>query len=72
LILIMRTKRQRRYIARHWLLVARPVLRYSQGRRAYVLRLVGGRFGPVLRPDRRLVRRARAFEGAERRQTRTA
>ncbi len=68
----MRTKRQRRYIARRWLLVARPVLRYSQGRRAYVLRLVGGRFGPVLRPDRRLVRRARAFEGAERRQARTA
>jgi hypothetical protein len=67
----MRTKRQRRYIARRWLLVARPVLRYSDGRRAYVLRLVGGRFGPVLRPDRRRFA-ARAFEGAERRQARTA
>lgn len=68
----MRTKRKRRYIARHWLLVARPLLRYSDGRRAYVLRLVGGRFGPVLRPDRRLVPRALAFEGVDRRQARTA
>jgi len=62
--------RQRRYIARHWLLVLRPILRYSDGRHAYVLRVVGGRFGPVLRPDRRLTR-SRASDGAERR-TRTA
>jgi hypothetical protein len=25
-----------------------PVVRYSAGRQAYVLRVVGGRFGPVL------------------------
>jgi hypothetical protein len=68
----MRTERQRRYIARRWLLLVRPMMRYSQGRRAYVLRVVGGRFGPVLRPDRRMVRRARAFDGVDRRRTSTA
>jgi hypothetical protein len=35
------------------LTVMRPLLRYSLGREAYVLRLVGGQTGPVLRPDRR-------------------
>jgi hypothetical protein len=63
---IMRTKRPRRYVARHWLLLVRPLLRYSRGREAFVLVLVGGRFGPVLRPDRRLTGR-RQFEGVERR-----
>src|SRR5690349_11245818 len=29
-----------------------PVIRYSPGREAYVLRGVGGRFGPVLVPKR--------------------
>ena len=62
----MRTKRPRRYVARHWLLLVRPLLRYSRGRDAYVLLLVGGRIGPVLRPDRRLTSR-REFEGIERR-----
>jgi len=50
----MRTvKRPRRYIARRWISVGRPVLRYSQPRDAYVLRVVGRKWGPVLRPDRR-------------------
>jgi len=31
----------------------RPLLRYSPGRNAYVLRLAGNRAGPVLRPERR-------------------
>jgi hypothetical protein len=62
----MRTKRPRRYVARHWLLLVRPLLRFSRGRDAFVLLLVGGRFGPVLRSDRRLTRR-REFEGIERR-----
>jgi len=50
----MRTlKRPRRYVARHWLLLMRPVFRYSAGRNAYVLRIVGRKWGPVLRVDRR-------------------
>jgi hypothetical protein len=50
----MRTvKRPRRYVARHWLVIGRPLLRYSEPRDAYVLRLVGRKWGPVLRPDRR-------------------
>jgi len=31
----------------------RPILRFSQARDAYVLRLAGNRAGPVLRPERR-------------------
>ena len=31
----------------------RPLLRYSRGRDAYVLRLAGDRAGPVLRRERR-------------------
>ncbi len=41
-----------------------PVLVYNHSRDAYVLRLVGRRYGPVLRPDRRLLREA-AFEGGD-------
>ncbi|HSZ05383.1 MAG TPA: hypothetical protein VK778_09300 [Solirubrobacteraceae bacterium] len=66
----MRTvKRPRRYLARHWLALLRPVLRYSAARDAYVLRVVGRHVGPVLRVDRR---RRRAFDGVERRSTRVA
>jgi hypothetical protein len=64
-------KRPRRYIARHWLLLLRPALRYSRSRDAYVLRVVGGRVGPVLRAERRLVRRPR-FGEIERRRTSVA
>ncbi len=64
--------RPRRYVARHWLLPIRPLLRYSATRDAYVLRLVGRRVGPVLRIDRRSRRRSRrdgtaTFAGIERR-----
>jgi hypothetical protein len=65
------TPRPRRYVPRSWLLLLRPLLRYSLTREAYVLRLVGTSLGPVLRPDRRSRRRVR-FEGVERRRTRVA
>lgn len=67
----MRTEvRPRRYLARHWLLVLRPVFRYSATRDAFVLRLLGNSTGPVLRVDRRSGHRS--FEGVDRRRTRTA
>jgi hypothetical protein len=66
----MRTaKRPRRYVARHWLLLVRPVFRYSAVRDAYVLRVVGRRVGPVLRLDRRHEQR---LDGVERRHTSVA
>ena len=69
----MRTvKRPRRYVARHWLLLLRPLIRYSAARDAYVLRGVGRHVGPVLRLDRRLTRRTRPFDGVDRRHTRVA
>jgi hypothetical protein len=64
--------RPRRYVARFWLLVLRPVLRYSATRDAFVLRLVGNSRGPVLRPDRRRRRRSEPFEGIDRRGVQTA
>ncbi|MGO9248036.1 MAG: hypothetical protein ACLQQB_08710 [Solirubrobacteraceae bacterium] len=66
--------RPRRYVARHWLLILRPVLRYSVTRDAYVLRLAGNSTGPVLRPDRRSRRRGRRepFDGVDRRRAQTA
>ena len=68
----MRTvRRPRRYVARHWLTLAKPVLRYSHARDAFVLRVVGSNVGPVLRADRRHEPRS-AFEGIERRHTRVA
>jgi hypothetical protein len=63
------TKRPRRYVARHWLALMRPLMRYSGPRDAYVLRLVGSSWGPVLRVERR---RRQRFEGVERRHTRVA
>jgi hypothetical protein len=63
----MRTQqRPRRYVARYWLLLLKPVLRYSATRDAYVLRVVGRSAGPVLRVDRRL-RREPSYGGIERR-----
>ncbi len=56
----MRTvKRPRRYIAPRWIVIGRPLLRYSTPRDAYVLRVVGRKWGPVLRSERR---RPRAVE----------
>jgi hypothetical protein len=50
----MRTQqRPRRYVARQWLLVLKPMLRYSATRDAFVLRAIGRSSGPVLRVDRR-------------------
>ena len=61
----MRTaQRPRRYVAVYWLVLFAPFLRYSYGRDAYVLRVVGDRVGPVLRRERRAARRARGA-GAE-------
>jgi hypothetical protein len=69
----MRTaRRPRRYVARHWLLLMRPFLRYSGSRDAYVLRGVGRQFGPVLRGERRVMRGPRPFDGVERRGVRVA
>jgi hypothetical protein len=64
------TTRPRRYVARHWLFILRPMLRYSATRDAFVLRAVGSSVGPVLRPDRR--RRRQQFDGVERRHTQAA
>lgn len=58
--------RPRRYVARQWLLILRPLLRYSATRDAYVLRAIGRSRGPVLRINRRH-RRHQPFAGAERR-----
>jgi hypothetical protein len=62
-----RTARPRRYTAPLWISLLRPLLRYSSGRDAYVLRAVGGSIGPVLRPDRRNRGLGVDFKGVERR-----
>jgi hypothetical protein len=68
----MRTQeRPRRYVARHWLLLLRPVVRYSVTRDAFVLRVVGRSAGPVLRVDRR-GRHRPVYDGHERRRASTA
>jgi len=46
-------KRPRKYVARYWLALLRPVFSYNYARNAYLLRFVGRRWGPVLRVDRR-------------------
>jgi hypothetical protein len=57
--------RPRRYVARQWLSLLKPLFRYSYPRDAFVLRVVGRHVGPVLRPDRR--REPRPVEGVNRR-----
>lgn len=42
------TQRDRKRIKPGTLVALRPLFRYSAGRDAYVLRIVGHRFGPVL------------------------
>jgi hypothetical protein len=54
----------------HWLTLLRPFISYDRDRRAYLLRGVGGYFGPVLRPDRRV--RHEQPEGGDRRRPSTA
>lgn len=65
----MRTQpRPRRYIARHWFMLLKPVVRYSATRDAWVLRWLGRSKGPVLRVDRRARRRGLSpYAGKERR-----
>jgi hypothetical protein len=58
-------RRPRHYVARRWLLMLKPVLRYSHTREAFILRGVGASVGPVLRLDRR--RAKRTVDGADRR-----
>jgi hypothetical protein len=65
-------QRPRRYIARHWLVLLKPVLRYSATRDAWVLRAIGGSTGPVVRADRRARRRTSRYPGSERRGVGTA
>lgn len=45
-------ERPRRYVRPATLRLLRPIVRYSASRDAFVLRLVGKRVGPVLRPKR--------------------
>jgi hypothetical protein len=40
--------RNRRVVTRRVINALRPVLRFSKGRNAYVLRGIGNRYGPVL------------------------
>ncbi len=44
------TPRPRHHVGPFLLTLLRPVLRWSHSRDAYVLRAVGNRWGPVLRP----------------------
>lgn len=60
--------RPRRFVAPWLLSMLGFLFRYSGGRDAYVLRVIGGRVGPVLRPDRR--RQSSGFTGRERRGSR--
>jgi hypothetical protein len=48
-----RTARKRRYLNPRVLAMLRPLFRHSPSREAYVLRLVGNRVGPVLKPSYR-------------------
>jgi hypothetical protein len=57
--------RARRYVSPAALNLGRPVLAHDLWRDAYLLRGVGLRFGPVLRPDRRHTQAA--YDGPERR-----
>lgn len=50
---MVRSARRRRYVSRIILLLLQPLLRYSSSRDAYVLRVIGGTRGPVLRQERR-------------------
>ena len=58
-------QRPRYHLSPAVLTLVRPVLRKSPTRDAYVLRMVGNHFGPVLRYDRR--RSREPYVGIERR-----
>jgi hypothetical protein len=59
-------RRPRRYVHRRLLAVLTPLFVYNDYRDAYVLRGVGHRHGPVLKPDRR-VRREPPIDGVDER-----
>jgi YD repeat-containing protein len=61
-----RPARPRHYVSSGLLTVMRPFMRYSYSRGAYVLRVVGERWGPVLRKDQR--RHQLDYDGSDRRQ----
>jgi hypothetical protein len=63
--------RRRRYVSQHWFTLLSPLLRYSYSCDAYILRGVGRRLGPVLRPERRR-RLGNPSDGVERRGERLA
>jgi hypothetical protein len=60
------SQRPRRYVSPYALALVWPLVRYSPGRQAYVLRLVGNSVGPVLRRENR--RGEQRYDGRERRQ----
>ena len=64
--------RRRRYVSKHWFSLLSPLLRYSYSCDAYILRGVGRRLGPVLRPERRHARPGHPSDGVERRAERVA
>ena len=47
-----RAPRRRHYVSPALLVGLSPLFRYSDTRDAYVMRLVGNRYGPVLKPRR--------------------
>jgi hypothetical protein len=61
-------------MGKSWFTLLSPLLRYSYSCDAYILRGVGRRVGPVLRPERRSPRNRRGHptDGIERRETRIA
>jgi hypothetical protein len=59
-------QRPRRYVSPVTLTAMRPVLRYSNTRDAFVLRMVGSHRGPVLRRERRVAKAE--YGGPERRE----
>lgn len=62
---MVRAQRPRHYVSRATLLLVRPLFRYSLSRDAYVLRVIGNSHGPVLRRERRHLKRD--YAGPERR-----
>lgn len=54
---MLKSPRPRHYLSSGTLTLLRPLFRHSAMRDAYVLRVVGNRWGPVLREDRRSQRR---------------
>jgi len=55
--------RRRHYLSHRGLVFLAPLFRYCPLRDAYILRLVGRWTGPVLRVDRRTMRRRRRPSG---------